>query len=244
MTYGTAYDAVVLAGGSARRLGGVDKPGLAVGGRTLLRRVVDAAGDAGRAIVVGPEREGLPGVLFTRERPPGGGPVPALRAGLDLCEADHVLLLAADLPFLAADHVALLRAAAAGEPPAEPHAPGAEAHAPGGEPYAPGGEPYAPGGEPYALGGEPRDAGDRGAGPYAAGRGGPRGVVAVDGSGREQWLLSWWRTGPLREALAGYHGTSLRGLFRPLGPVRVRLPDEACFDCDTIDDLNSARERA
>ncbi|WP_190199207.1 NTP transferase domain-containing protein, partial [Streptomyces djakartensis] len=31
-----AYDAIVLAGGAARRLGGADKPGVRVGGRALL----------------------------------------------------------------------------------------------------------------------------------------------------------------------------------------------------------------
>ncbi|WP_198601894.1 NTP transferase domain-containing protein, partial [Streptomyces sp. MH60] len=36
------YDAVVLAGGAARRLGGADKPGLRVGARALLDRVLAA----------------------------------------------------------------------------------------------------------------------------------------------------------------------------------------------------------
>ncbi|MYQ48709.1 NTP transferase domain-containing protein, partial [Streptomyces sp. SID4985] len=36
----TPYDAVVLAGGAARRLGGADKPGVRVGGRPLLDRVL------------------------------------------------------------------------------------------------------------------------------------------------------------------------------------------------------------
>ncbi|BFV58019.1 hypothetical protein KCMC57_up31230 [Kitasatospora sp. CMC57] len=97
----TAYDALVLAGGAARRLGGVDKPGLAVGGRTLLDRVLAACPDARTAVVVGPgrptERRDL---LWTREDPPGGGPVAAVAAGLALITADRVLLLAADLPFL------------------------------------------------------------------------------------------------------------------------------------------------
>ncbi|MYS16776.1 NTP transferase domain-containing protein, partial [Streptomyces sp. SID4982] len=35
---GAPYDAVVLAGGGARRLGGADKPGVQVGGRALLDR--------------------------------------------------------------------------------------------------------------------------------------------------------------------------------------------------------------
>lgn len=45
---GRGYDAVVLAGGSARRLGGADKPGLRVGDSTLIERVAAAVCDAGR----------------------------------------------------------------------------------------------------------------------------------------------------------------------------------------------------
>lgn len=106
------YDAVVLAGGRARRMGGRDKPGMPLRGRPLIERVAAAVADAGRLIVVGPERPGLPDALFTRERPPGGGPVPALRAGLALVTAPRVALLAADLPFLTPAQVGPLRAAA------------------------------------------------------------------------------------------------------------------------------------
>ncbi|MGV9756153.1 NTP transferase domain-containing protein, partial [Streptomyces tricolor] len=45
------YDAVVLAGGAARRLGGADKPGLRVGGRALLDRVLAACGSWSRAVM-------------------------------------------------------------------------------------------------------------------------------------------------------------------------------------------------
>ncbi|MEV4400150.1 NTP transferase domain-containing protein [Nonomuraea sp. NPDC049607] len=105
------FDAVILAGGAARRLGGADKPGLAVGGRPLVERVVAAASGARRTVVVGPRRD-LPGVLFTREDPPGGGPVPALAAGLREVDAPWLVLLAGDLPFLTAAHVRELLAAA------------------------------------------------------------------------------------------------------------------------------------
>ncbi|MEU8150553.1 DUF6457 domain-containing protein [Nonomuraea sp. NPDC048901] len=112
MTIGGEYDAVILAGGQARRLGGVDKPGLSVGARAMIESVVLAAAGARRVIVVGPERP-LPGVFFAREDPPGGGPVPALRAGLREVTAPRVVLLAGDLPYLRAGHVAeLLRASA------------------------------------------------------------------------------------------------------------------------------------
>ncbi|MGP3932754.1 NTP transferase domain-containing protein [Nonomuraea sp. KM88] len=105
------FDAVILAGGAARRLGGADKPGLTVGGRTLVEHVVAAAAGARKTIVAGPERP-IPGVVFVREDPPRGGPVPALAAGLNEVTAPRVVLLAGDLPFMTAAHVAaMLRAA-------------------------------------------------------------------------------------------------------------------------------------
>ncbi|MDP9844555.1 molybdenum cofactor guanylyltransferase [Streptosporangium lutulentum] len=111
------YDACVLAGGRASRLGGQDKPALRVLGRSLIETVAAAVADAERLIVVGPIRPGLPHAIFRREDPPGGGPVPALRAGLAEVSAPWVALLAADLPFLTAEHVsALLEAAGGGGP--------------------------------------------------------------------------------------------------------------------------------
>ncbi|WP_018656488.1 molybdenum cofactor guanylyltransferase [Actinomadura flavalba] len=106
------FDAVVLAGGRARRLG-ADKPAATVAGRPLLAWVADAVPDAARLVVVGPHRPGLaPGAVTVREDPPGAGPIPALRAGLAHVTAPHVTLLAADLPFLRPAHLAALRAAA------------------------------------------------------------------------------------------------------------------------------------
>ncbi|MBL1066065.1 NTP transferase domain-containing protein [Streptomyces sp. 7-21] len=100
-----SFDAIVLAGGGARRLGGADKPGLRVGGRTLLDRVLTACREAERTVVVGPRRATAAPVTWVREEPPGGGPLAALHAGLGHTTAPLVAVLAADLPFL--DHHAL-----------------------------------------------------------------------------------------------------------------------------------------
>ncbi|MFE2326621.1 NTP transferase domain-containing protein [Streptomyces sp. NPDC059385] len=94
------YDAIVLAGGAARRLGGADKPALSVGGRTLLDRVLDACEGARTTVVVGGRRTTTRPVHWAREEPPGGGPVAALDAGLRRTTAELVLVLSADLPFL------------------------------------------------------------------------------------------------------------------------------------------------
>ncbi len=101
----TAYDAIVLAGGAAKRLGGADKPALSVGGRALLDRVLGSCRDAERTVVVGGRRATARPVLWACEEPPGGGPLAALDAGVRRTEAESVLVLSADLPFLAAPTV-------------------------------------------------------------------------------------------------------------------------------------------
>jgi molybdopterin-guanine dinucleotide biosynthesis protein A len=108
---------IVLAGGAGRRMGGVDKAALVVGGMSLLDRVLTAARPVcDRMVVVGPERPTeVAGVLFVREDVPGGGPVPAVTAGLAAVpDAEVVLVLAVDLPLLRAGHLRRLLAALAG----------------------------------------------------------------------------------------------------------------------------------
>lgn len=107
-----AFDALVLAGGAGRRLGGADKPALRVGGVRLLDRVLDAAHEATTVVVVGPERPVGRPVLWTREEPPGAGPVAAIAAGLHLVGSALVLVLAADLALLDRATVGLLVTAA------------------------------------------------------------------------------------------------------------------------------------
>ncbi|UCM89037.1 NTP transferase domain-containing protein [Streptomyces marincola] len=95
-----SYDAVVLAGGAARRLGGADKPAVRVGARSLLDRVLAACPDAAATVVVGPRRPTARPVVWAREDPPGGGPLAALHAGLRHTRHPLVAVFAADLPFL------------------------------------------------------------------------------------------------------------------------------------------------
>jgi molybdopterin-guanine dinucleotide biosynthesis protein A len=103
------FAAVVLAGGRAVRLGGQRKPQLRVGARTMLETVLAAVADAAPRVVVGPPQPVPDGVLLVRETPPGGGPVPALRAGLAAVPSDVVAVLAGDLPFLTPELLGALR---------------------------------------------------------------------------------------------------------------------------------------
>jgi molybdopterin-guanine dinucleotide biosynthesis protein A len=129
------FDAVVLAGGAARRLGGADKPGIPMGGMTMLDRVLSGCVGARRLVVVGPARPCVVEVTWCREDPPGGGPVAALVAGLARLAADSagapvgdaardpspdpgddlVVVLAADMPFVGVAVPDLLAAAASRE---------------------------------------------------------------------------------------------------------------------------------
>lgn len=102
-----AVDLLVLAGGSAERLGGRDKAKLQVGGVGLLDRLLDKVGAGaedplgGRVVVVG-RTEVPPGTLRTVEDPPGGGPVAGIEAGLRLLDrasgAEWVAVVAVDQP--------------------------------------------------------------------------------------------------------------------------------------------------
>ncbi|MBU3063536.1 NTP transferase domain-containing protein [Nocardia sp. NEAU-G5] len=104
----TTVDAIVLAGGRATRMGGVDKPGIVVGGRSMLEAAIDAVAGCARTVVVGPHRSGLgPEIRQVQEVPAGSGPVAAIATGLRAlaeCDfpADLVVVLAADMPFLSA----------------------------------------------------------------------------------------------------------------------------------------------
>jgi molybdopterin-guanine dinucleotide biosynthesis protein A len=105
------YDVIVLAGGRARRLGGLDKAAIDIGGRTSLDRVLDAVPSAARVVVVGEPRDTARDVVWAREDPPYAGPPTAVVAALPLTSAGVVVLLGCDYPLLDAGTVARLLAA-------------------------------------------------------------------------------------------------------------------------------------
>jgi molybdenum cofactor guanylyltransferase len=112
---------VLLAGGRARRLGGLDKAELTVSGRRMLDRVLDALAAADPVVVVGPRRTTERSVRWTREDPPGAGPLAALAAGLAILGrfGGVVAVLAVDLVAVRPTTVARLRAALDAAPDAD-----------------------------------------------------------------------------------------------------------------------------
>lgn len=111
------FSGVILAGGTAARMDGVDKASVELGGRTLLELAIDAFLDADEVVVVGPDR--VPAsrpVTTVREDPPRGGPVAGLLTGLDalLRPPRLVGVLAVDMPRVTAYTLRRLLAASAG----------------------------------------------------------------------------------------------------------------------------------
>ncbi len=92
----------MLTGGGAARLGGADKAGIEVAGRTLLEHALEALVDASEVVVVGAEVPTSRPATFTREDPAGGGPAAALVAGLGRFarRPARIVVLAVDMPLV------------------------------------------------------------------------------------------------------------------------------------------------
>jgi len=111
-----AVGAVILAGGTAARMGGADKASIELDGRTLLELALDAVIDASEVVVVGDWVPTHRPVTFTREDPARGGPAAGVLAGLDAFAAEpkQLAVLAVDMPRVTMATFDRLRSAAAG----------------------------------------------------------------------------------------------------------------------------------
>ena len=110
------YAAVILAGGTAVRMDGVDKAGVEYAGRTLLEHSLTAVSGAVEVVVVGEPVPTSRPATFVREDPPHGGPAAGLLAGRDalLARPEYLAVLAVDMPRVTDDTFRRLLAAAAG----------------------------------------------------------------------------------------------------------------------------------
>jgi molybdopterin-guanine dinucleotide biosynthesis protein A len=104
------WSAAVLAGGRARRLGGVAKPLLPLGGETVLARQVAALAALGavpRLVTSQPEPYLATGLAIVPDLVEAGA-LGALYTALATAETRYVLVLAGDLPFVTAPFLASL----------------------------------------------------------------------------------------------------------------------------------------
>jgi molybdopterin-guanine dinucleotide biosynthesis protein A len=89
--------ALILAGGKGTRLGGVDKRGLIVEGRTIFDRQVDVLGPCVTEIIVSSPRD-VPGYRTVADPVPGLGPLAGIAAGLAAATTPWLFVIAGDMP--------------------------------------------------------------------------------------------------------------------------------------------------
>jgi molybdenum cofactor guanylyltransferase len=101
----------ILAGGAARRLGGLQKSHLRIGGRTVLDRQLAAFEAVGVPVALVVDRadrlDEAPCPILV-DRWPGAGPLGGLATALTIGGAERFLAFACDLPFITPAFLALL----------------------------------------------------------------------------------------------------------------------------------------
>ena len=102
--------ALILAGGKATRLGGVDKREVVVEGRTIFARQTEVL--AGLPLLVSSPRD-IAGHDTVRDTVEDGGPLAGIAAGLAAARTAWLLVLAGDMPFITRDVIDRLLARAA-----------------------------------------------------------------------------------------------------------------------------------
>ena len=91
--------ALILAGGKATRLGGVDKREIVVGGRTIFERQVEALAPCVAEIVVSSPRA-IAGYRSVPDAVAGAGPLAGIAAGLAAATTPWLFVVAGDMPNL------------------------------------------------------------------------------------------------------------------------------------------------
>jgi molybdopterin-guanine dinucleotide biosynthesis protein A len=89
--------ALILAGGKATRLGGVDKRGLVIEGRTIFERQVEALHPCVAEIMVSAPRA-VPGYRTVVDPVPDVGPLAGIAAGLAAATTPWMFVIAGDMP--------------------------------------------------------------------------------------------------------------------------------------------------
>lgn len=109
-----AVSALILAGGRATRMGGIDKRSLVIDGLTIFERQCAVLAPRVAEILVS-ARTPVPGFRTVADAVTGQGPLGGIAAGLAAATTPWVLVVAGDMPFLSGDLIDALLAAATPE---------------------------------------------------------------------------------------------------------------------------------
>jgi molybdenum cofactor guanylyltransferase len=91
--------ALILAGGRATRLGGIDKRELVIDGATIFERQVTVLAPRVTEVIVSAPRE-IAGYRTVRDAVEGAGPLAGIAAGLAAARTEWLLVVAGDMPYI------------------------------------------------------------------------------------------------------------------------------------------------
>jgi molybdenum cofactor guanylyltransferase len=117
------WTGAILAGGRARRLGGIDKSALLVGGQSILDRQLAVLRSLTPHILIvasDEHRYREAGVPVVRDRIAGAGSLGGIYTALVEAPTEQLVVMACDMPFLTAPFLARLAALGAGADAAIP----------------------------------------------------------------------------------------------------------------------------
>ncbi|MBI1351897.1 MAG: NTP transferase domain-containing protein [Actinomycetales bacterium] len=93
------WSAIVLTGGTAVRLGGIDKATIQLGPKTALEHLLTSLPAQVPVVIAGPPTPTPRDVLFAAEDPPQGGPVAGLAAASAAVSTSVTAIVAVDMPW-------------------------------------------------------------------------------------------------------------------------------------------------
>ena len=102
---------IILAGGQARRMGGINKALIEIGGRTIIERIASTLSRVLSNILIvtnDPDSFRFLGLPMYRDAIPGSGSLGGLFTGLKVCGTDYGFLVGCDMPFLRADIISFM----------------------------------------------------------------------------------------------------------------------------------------
>jgi molybdopterin-guanine dinucleotide biosynthesis protein A len=99
--------ALIVAGGKASRMGGVDKRELVVEGQTIFARQCEVLAPHVAEIIVSAPRD-VPGYRTVGDAVAGAGPLAGIAAGLAAATTPWLLVIAGDMPFVSSALIDLM----------------------------------------------------------------------------------------------------------------------------------------
>ncbi|HEY4057454.1 MAG TPA: molybdenum cofactor guanylyltransferase [Kofleriaceae bacterium] len=102
-----AVSALILAGGRAARMGGIDKTAIVVDGESIFQRQVRVLAPLVSEIIVS-ARADISGYRCVRDVADAVGPLAGITAGLEVATTEWLLVIAGDMPYISEPVIRLL----------------------------------------------------------------------------------------------------------------------------------------